>query len=1033
MVENADILVNLQGVDNVSPTAQQIAQSMGGATQQTGGLRDSMSQLGNIFSGLNGLVMGVFGAYGLSTFKNMTYGMATAREEVKGLYESVAGTKDDANQLWEYMDQLTNQGYVQLDDLTQAMNVFGMSTGSGVEGMAMAVDMVNDIGNRAIQMGYDSNRQQLLMQSVAQGLNGNLRMLNVAFGITKDKLTNLGWSGASTDIQGYIDALDKYLNKNVKMENLLNSTQGRVVSLQKRFRIAGRNLGNYMLPPINAIMDAFTQLNAQSNDFLASIIIIGTGAMSGFASILPTLSPLIQVYEFLEKNETLKKFSIDLKVGNKIISQSTNHTKSLTSSLASTSSALKEYIGIPVTNWLKGVVSGHTQWIRTPINTFLNNLNLRLGAVNTRLTSFAVGTKATVLTPFNTALGRMRNLLGDVTKRLAGFILQYGKLSTAQNMVPKIMEKGLSIQDLVKDPERAKKLRPAEAMFKNKLFVKDRDSKRDLQKTEAMTKAYMKQTKALSTHTMMMQANNIAQGEGILVSEGLAVANTEEALSEDLSTFAKVKNTIATWANTAGEEAGIWAKMKAIAINLKDVAVKKIVAVWNSIIAITNIEILLPILLIIGAIVALIAIINKIGKSLGWWNNWKEALEAIINGLKRLWSAFINNPNVQGFIKDIQWLFGQLGKGISWVATQILHLFGIEDNGEQVDAVRMIIDVFGALGKILGDIVNIFKRVFGAIYTVISPIVGAIVWVLHSIICILLGCSPGIVPALRKVGDVFNIIFGRIVSFITNPVGFIVGQFKQLVDGAMQIGDIIGNFLIDRFNKFLDFLGPLGTAIKDVFKGALPILANIVRVVSSTIGEVFSIFGGMLSGKIGVEEGLNRLTKIILPLLTRIWKIFVGIFTRIKNFIIKSARSMVNGFIGFILTIPQKLMQIFTGMLNNLFNLPQQIYNAGRQLGEGIYNGVDAKVSELTGGLVHLPGANQKKNAQANAKTMGNVNKNYNNTSKNRTGHVFNIGEGAIKLDARNLTTKESKQVMINALEGLTTYETVHTKNSATR
>ena len=29
------------------------------------------------------------------------------------------------------------------------------------------------------------------------------------------------------------------------------------------------------------------------------------------------------------------------------------------------------------------------------------------------------------------------------------------------------------------------------------------------------------------------------------------------------------------------------------------------------------------------------------------------------------------------------------------------------------------------------------------------------------------------------------------------------------------------------------------------------------------------------------------------------------------------------------------------------------------------------------------------------------------------------IGEGAVQLDARNMTTKESQQVMLNALEGL--------------
>lgn len=40
-------------------------------------------------------------------------------------------------------------------------------------------------------------------------------------------------------------------------------------------------------------------------------------------------------------------------------------------------------------------------------------------------------------------------------------------------------------------------------------------------------------------------------------------------------------------------------------------------------------------------------------------------------------------------------------------------------------------------------------------------------------------------------------------------------------------------------------------------------------------------------------------------------------------------------------------------------------------------------------------------------------------TDNSTSTHNISINEGAIKLDARNLTTKESKQVMINALEGL--------------
>ena len=50
-----------------------------------------------------------------------------------------------------------------------------------------------------------------------------------------------------------------------------------------------------------------------------------------------------------------------------------------------------------------------------------------------------------------------------------------------------------------------------------------------------------------------------------------------------------------------------------------------------------------------------------------------------------------------------------------------------------------------------------------------------------------------------------------------------------------------------------------------------------------------------------------------------------------------------------------------------------------------------------------------------------------NNVTSNRRQSTVNevhIHEGAIQLDARNLTTKESKQIMSNALEGLNAINT---------
>ena len=950
MALTQDILLNFQGIDNVSNVADQINQSVngmvGGATAQTGGLMNTVGRLGSIFQGLNGMVMGVFGAYGLSTFKNMTYSTATAREQIKQLYETVAGTTEVAGpalDLWNELDEMTNHGYVSLDQLGQAVNVLGLSTGATVEQMSMLSPVINEIGNRAILMGYDANRTQQLMNNVAQGLNGNTRMLNVAFGITTDKLKEHGWSGAADDIKTYTSALKSYLNIEDDVGEHLDNTQGKVIALQKRFRIAGRNLGNYMLPPLNAIMDAFTELNAQSNDLLASAIIIGTGAMSGFASILPTLSPLIQVYQFA--NETIEAHKSKKELENAVMAVSSSRFKVLNKNVDNATGSLRNYIGVPVYNYLRQVIMAHTEWIRTPIVSHLKDMDLRLGRLVTRFGELARTAKIRMLAPFEGSLNRIRDLLGTVTRRIAGFIMEYGKMGTAESVARKMMEKGLDPGDYTSNPKLSKwaiDFRDRQKEKRTSFIKSPKDSIERLASLQAEEKQLHKNTDAEIKNAYWQR---VANAQKVFSAE----ASTEKAIAEGADSLATDADTASQVANTGATEMGLWARIKYTVIKYKDIVATKLAALWNQIMALTEMEILLPILLIVGAIVGLIAIINEMGKQLGWWDDWKTMLDAVVKGLQRLWDAFVNNPNVQATIKMFQDAFGELGSGIAWVTRQIMQLFGWKDDGSEFDFVRFLIDGFGTLGRIMGDVVNVFKVVFGTIYTIVAPIAGAIWWVLRSIICIIVGCSPGIIPAIQMLRDTFMSVFPYIAMALGGPIGIIIGLFTGMFDKI----------------NVVDKIKQLGGRFYTVARHIGQMLWNGLN----------SILGGM----------------------------------------------------------PQKVWQTFWNMVNNIKRIPEMVFNAGKQIGQSAYDGVDSIVSGLTFGQYHLPGstADKRNTAMKNAKAMNNATKNYNNTHNLRGGHTINIGKGAIQLDARNLTTKESKQIMINALEGLTTYETVHTKKQA--
>ena len=1033
MATNSEVLVQFQGVDNVSPVAQQIGRSVG---DLGGGFKGTMGQLGSIFSGMNGLIMGAFGAFGLSSFKNMTYGYATAREELLSLHNAMYGTGEEANKLWDEMDTMTTAGLTQLDNLTQVMSNFKMSTGASTNQARDFAVQVNKIGNMALLMGKSEAQSTMIMMGAIQGLNGNFRTLQFNLGITRDKLKKMGWSGNAKDIDGYTKALKKYL-ESIKTDDLLNSTQGKIISLQKQFRITGRNIGMAYLPLINAILDGVTKINAESDNMLAKVVILGTGGLSLFASFLPTLSPLIQLYTFLE--DRIDNLAMGTSILNNRFTTTRQVVGTLNGHLRIGAKLLHDWVNVPIYNYLKEFID----IANTPIGRMFDSLQggatrfIKLPLANhySKLISL---THKWFTIPMGKVLNSVSASVGGLIGRYSKFISVYGS-SIVQERNALIMQR-LKVWWSERNAFFTKQQAIAEGYLSKELI------------NSAM--AHTSQIGLIDAETLATEENTLAKEEGVLSAEAEAIARGEGALASIFSGTAKEGESLATLELNdliaiqtglliAQAEAQGFNTAEIIAstgaLEAETVATAETSAGFLGLAGAESLA-LWPILLIIGAIVALVAVGYEIGKMLGWWDNWSTMLEAITSGLRRLWSAFINNPNVQGFIKDIQGLFGALGGAISWVAWQVLQLFGWEDDGSEFDFVRFLIDGFGTLGRILGDIVNAIKRTvsaFAGFINFLATTDGPIGFVrdgLKTIICALVGCSPGIVPALEKVGDVFNSIFGGIVSFISNPVGTIVGRFKEIITGAEQIGDMIGGFVIRQINKFLDFLGPLGSVIRNIFSGALPILAQIVGTIAGTIGQVWGVISDMFSGKITVDQGISKIIAIIKPTLQILYQIFVSIFNRIKNYVINTAKNMVNGFIGFILSIPQRVMGIFNTLLTNLFNLPSQVFNTGKEIGQGIYDGIDDTVSGLTGGIVHLPGANTNKDkkgqAKSNAKTVGNATKNYNNTGKTRH-YTINVGKGAIQLDASNLTTKESKQIMINALEGLTSLSPVNTKANA--
>ena len=138
-------------------------------------------------------------------------------------------------------------------------------------------------------------------------------------------------------------------------------------------------------------------------------------------------------------------------------------------------------------------------------------------------------------------------------------------------------------------------------------------------------------------------------------------------------------------------------------------------AVWNAILAMN------PIMLVVIALVALVAIIYEVGKAFGWWSNVQGMMSAIWDGINRIWQAFINHPDVQAVISAIGNAWNSLVGAITGAWNAVMDFLGLNTNGE-FDVVASIIQgigqawdmirqPIGAVIEIVQNVIDVFSQV----------------------------------------------------------------------------------------------------------------------------------------------------------------------------------------------------------------------------------------------------------------------------------------------------------------------------------
>ena len=221
-----------------------------------------------------------------------------------------------------------------------------------------------------------------------------------------------------------------------------------------------------------------------------------------------------------------------------------------------------------------------------------------------------------------------------------------------------------------------------------------------------------------------------------------------------------------------------------------------------------------PILAIVAGIALLGAAVYELGKYLGWWTDVGTMIDAVSAGVQRLWSAFINNPDVQGFIQGIKDAWISVQPALGWVINQVLSFFGISQGGE-FDIVRALIDgisaAWAAMKLPITTVINVVKTIIG----VFQQVLGAVTNFINNVV------------------NQFTSLPGKIQSAISGLTGIITKPFTDAwnqvsnLDWQGALHNITGGFLGAEYAGFsTDSVGYAGFGSEDTLNSTLTNIAN---------------------------------------------------------------------------------------------------------------------------------------------------------------------------------------------------------------
>jgi phage-related protein len=224
-------------------------------------------------------------------------------------------------------------------------------------------------------------------------------------------------------------------------------------------------------------------------------------------------------------------------------------------------------------------------------------------------------------------------------------------------------------------------------------------------------------------------------------------------------------------------------------------------------------ELLAPWLPFIAIGAAIVLLIYEIGKAFGWWTDVSSMIDSIWAGVMRLWSAFINHPDVQGFLSALTAAWNWLVPAVTGVVNAVLRFFGVSSSSK-FDFVRALIDALGGAWNQMTFPIRLVITVVKLFITTmvnVSNRVKAIINGIKNLFARLPGAIRGAISSLTS-------IITHPVQTARNIISGIVGSIKSTIQGitGVNIGSLTSKLTQPVTNAYNNIAKTVSNIIKKI-------------------------------------------------------------------------------------------------------------------------------------------------------------------------------------------------------------------------